>query len=141
MVHVSAGRLSCLWQVHECLPWLAACGSSMRLRLLTAGEGRTLACLRVHLAALQPACKKEQLRLNAMAAADVRLRPKLQKLCGVEIATFCFAVKPGNPSASCELSGWLLVTLSAIHATQQSSRLLSGASWQGFIFTGSLQHL
>lgn len=80
----------------------------MRRRLLRAGEGRTLACLRVHLAALQPACKKEQLRLNVMAAADVRLRPKLQKLCGVEIAAFCFDVKPGDPSASCELQ-WLLL--------------------------------
>lgn len=60
------------------------------------GEGRTLACLRVNRAALQPPCRKEELRLSIMAAADIRLRPKLQKLCGAEIAVFCHDIKPGR---------------------------------------------
>lgn len=60
------------------------------------GGGRIIACLRQNREKLQPACRREELRQSTTAAADIRLRPKLHKLCGVEIAVFCKDVKPGS---------------------------------------------
>ena len=63
-----------------------------------AGEGRVVACLRQHRPKLQAECRKEELQLSLLAASDVRLRPKLRKLCSEEMAVYCAGVKPGAPS-------------------------------------------
>lgn len=54
-----------------------------------------LDCLRKHRVDLSEDCRKEELKLNIIQARDVRLRPKLRKLCSQEIATHCSTVKPG----------------------------------------------
>lgn len=63
-----------------------------------AGEGRVLACLRQNRPKLQAECRKEELQLSLVAAGDVRLRPKLRKLCSEEITVYCTGVKPGAPA-------------------------------------------
>jgi len=60
------------------------------------GEGRTLACLRQNREKLQPDCRREELQLSLLAARDIRLRPKLKKLCSEEMTVFCAEVKPGR---------------------------------------------
>ena len=55
-------------------------------------------CLRAHRETLSEACRTEELKLNIVQARDMRLRPKLRKLCAQEIATHCSTVKPGAPS-------------------------------------------
>ncbi|GAB4823102.1 hypothetical protein N2152v2_010148 [Parachlorella kessleri] len=60
------------------------------------GEGRVHACLRERLEELSPDCRREQLKLMVLQARDVRLRPKLQRLCSEELAVFCKGVAPGR---------------------------------------------
>lgn len=45
---------------------------------------------------LDPKCQEEELRISELQARDVRLRPKLMKLCGEEMVEFCDGVKPGG---------------------------------------------
>ena len=54
-----------------------------------------LECLRRHRDELSPGCRFEELHLNIIQARDVRLRPKLRKICAHEMATHCKDVKPG----------------------------------------------
>ena len=61
-------------------------------------------CLRSHREDLSPACRAEELHLNIVQARDVRLRPKLRKICAHEVTTHCKDVKPGvlpDPSSPC----------------------------------------
>ena len=44
---------------------------------------------------LTEGCRQEELKLNIIQSRDIRLRPKLNKLCSEEIAIFCKDVKPG----------------------------------------------
>ncbi|KAK9820440.1 hypothetical protein WJX72_010380 [[Myrmecia] bisecta] len=60
------------------------------------GEGRVHECLRAQREALSEACRKEELKLNIIQSRDIRLRPKLNKLCSEEIAVYCKEVKPGK---------------------------------------------
>ena len=62
-----------------------------------AGEGRVHQCLRDHMDQLTEGCRQEELKLNIIQSRDIRLRPKLNKLCSEEIAIFCKDVKPGAP--------------------------------------------
>ena len=54
-------------------------------------------CLRDHMDQLTEGCRQEELKLNIIQSRDIRLRPKLNKLCSEEIAIFCKDVKPGAP--------------------------------------------
>lgn len=45
---------------------------------------------------LQQQCRKEELRISQIQSRDVRLRPKLMKLCSEEMLLFCDVVKPGG---------------------------------------------
>jgi golgi apparatus protein 1 len=38
----------------------------------------------------------EELKLSQLQAQDVRLRPRLMKLCGEEMVVFCKGIKPGS---------------------------------------------
>lgn len=60
------------------------------------GDGRVLDCLRNNRANLNERCRKEELRLSQLQAKDVRLRPRLMKLCGEEMVVFCKDIKPGS---------------------------------------------
>ena len=60
-----------------------------------AGEGRVHSCLREKLDQLTEGCRREELKLNIIQSRDIRLRPKLNKLCSEEIAVMCKDVKPG----------------------------------------------
>ena len=61
-----------------------------------AGEGRVHSCLREKLDQLTEGCRREELKLNIIQSRDIRLRPKLNKLCSEEIAVMCKDVKPGT---------------------------------------------
>ncbi len=71
-------------------------------------------CLRAHREDLSTACRAEELHLNIVQARDVRLRPKLRKICAHEVTTHCKDVKPGlhapsTPAATrhaAVLAGW-----------------------------------
>ena len=54
-------------------------------------------CLRDKLDQLTEGCRREELKLNIIQSRDIRLRPKLNKLCSEEIAVLCKDVKPGTP--------------------------------------------
>lgn len=41
-------------------------------------------------------CRKEEMKLNILQSQDVRLRPKLNKLCSEEIVIYCKDTKPGG---------------------------------------------
>ena len=45
---------------------------------------------------LNKACRKEELRMSEVQARDVRLRPKLMKLCSEEMLLFCDGMKQGG---------------------------------------------
>ncbi|KAK9816541.1 hypothetical protein WJX72_001742 [[Myrmecia] bisecta] len=60
------------------------------------GEGRVHECLRAQRGALSEACRKEEVKLNIIQSRDIRLRPKLNKLCSGEIAVYCKEVKRGK---------------------------------------------
>lgn len=64
--------------------------------ITAAGEGRVHQCLREHMGQLTEACRQEELKLNIIQSRDIRLRPKLAKLCSEEIAIFCKDVQPGK---------------------------------------------
>jgi Golgi apparatus protein 1 len=53
------------------------------------GEGRVHQCLRMHRDELSPKCKQEEMKLAAIEYRDIRLRPKLNKLCSEEKAVYC----------------------------------------------------
>lgn len=55
-------------------------------------------CLRDHMDQLTEGCRQEELKLNIIQSRDIRLRPKLNKLCSEEIAIFCKEVQPGEAS-------------------------------------------
>lgn len=60
------------------------------------GEGRVHQCLRMHRDELSPKCKQEEMKLAAIEYRDIRLRPKLNKLCSEEKAVYCKDTKPGK---------------------------------------------
>lgn len=45
---------------------------------------------------LSPPCRGEEQLLSQIQGSDVRLRPKLMKLCGQEMVLFCSDTKPGG---------------------------------------------
>jgi len=61
-----------------------------------AGEGRVHQCLRERMDQLTEPCRQEELKLNIIQSRDIRLRPRLAKLCSEEIAVFCKDVPPGG---------------------------------------------
>ena len=61
-----------------------------------AGQGRVHACLWDNKDKLTEECRREELKLKIIQSRDIRLRPKLHKLCSEEIAVFCKDVKPGD---------------------------------------------
>jgi hypothetical protein len=56
---------------------------------LLAGEGRVHQCLRFNRERISDRCRKEEMKLAALEYRDIRLRPKLNKLCSEEKAVFC----------------------------------------------------
>ena len=63
-------------------------------------------CLREHREDLSDACRKEELHLNIIQARDVRLRPKLRKICAHEMAAHCKDVPRGarSPWSGCMIA-------------------------------------
>lgn len=57
-------------------------------------------CLRDKMDKLSEGCRQEELKLNIIQSRDVRLRPKLNKLCAEEIVVFCKDIQPGTRSSS-----------------------------------------
>ena len=45
---------------------------------------------------LSEGCRTEELKLNIIQSRDIRLRPKLNKLCSEEIVVFCKDIQPGE---------------------------------------------
>lgn len=64
------------------------------------GEGRVLDCLRDNREQLTEACRNEELKLNIIQARDVRLLPKLRKICSEEMVVFCKDTKAGVDGVS-----------------------------------------
>ncbi|KAI8477290.1 MAG: hypothetical protein J3K34DRAFT_398918 [Monoraphidium minutum] len=60
------------------------------------GEGRVHACLRHQINFISESCRAEENKLAALEYRDIRLKPKLAKLCSEERAVFCANVKPGK---------------------------------------------
>ncbi|GLI60743.1 hypothetical protein VaNZ11_002971 [Volvox africanus] len=60
------------------------------------GEGRVHQCLRYNKEKLSEQCRNEEMKLAALEYRDIRLRPKLNKLCSEEKAVYCKDVKPGK---------------------------------------------
>lgn len=60
------------------------------------GEGRVHSCLRFHKAFISERCAAEENKLAAVEFRDIRLRPKLAKVCSEERAVYCKDVKPGK---------------------------------------------
>lgn len=60
------------------------------------GEGRVHTCLRFNLKFLTERCAAEENKLAAVEFKDIRLRPKLAKVCSEERAVYCKDVKPGK---------------------------------------------
>eukprot|EP00798_Chlamydomonas_sp_ICE-L_P019058 gene19058-25661_t len=56
------------------------------------GEGRVHTCLRFNKDRIGPRCLKEENKLATIEYQDIRLRPKLQKLCSEEKAVYCKGV-------------------------------------------------
>ena len=46
-------------------------------------------CLRFNRERISDRCRKEEMKLAALEYRDIRLRPKLNKLCSEEKAVFC----------------------------------------------------
>lgn len=65
------------------------------LLLLLPGEGRVHQCLRFHRSYISEACKNEEMKLAAVEYRDVRLRPKLNKICSEERAVYCKVCEEG----------------------------------------------
>eukprot|EP00798_Chlamydomonas_sp_ICE-L_P000438 gene438-1836_t len=61
-----------------------------------AREGRVHTCLRFNRDKISPRCLKEENKLAAIEYSDIRLRPKLNKLCSEEKAVFCKDAKSGR---------------------------------------------
>ena len=59
------------------------------------------ACLWDNKDKLTEDCRREELKLKIIQSRDIRLRPKLNKLCSEEIAVFCKDVKPGDAQHGC----------------------------------------
>ena len=57
------------------------------------------ACLREKLDQLRDGCRREELKLNIIQSRDIRLRPKLNKLCSEEITGLCKDVPAGGRPA------------------------------------------
>jgi len=53
------------------------------------GEGRVHSCLRFHKAFISERCAAEENKLAAVEFRDIRLRPKLAKVCSEERAVYC----------------------------------------------------
>ncbi len=47
------------------------------------------ACLRYNRAKISPRCAAEEAKLQAIEYRDIRLRPRLNKLCSEEKAVYC----------------------------------------------------
>jgi len=60
------------------------------------GEGRVHTCLRFNKDKISEKCRKQEMKLAAVEYKDIRLRPKLNKLCSEEKAVFCKEVQPGR---------------------------------------------
>ena len=58
--------------------------------------GDVLKCLRTHRDTLDPACRREEVRLSALQSRDARLFPSLAAACGAEMNTHCAGVAPGR---------------------------------------------
>lgn len=54
-----------------------------------AGEGRVHTCLRFNLKFLSERCAAEENKLSAVEFRDIRLRPKLAKVCSEERVVYC----------------------------------------------------
>ncbi|GAX77303.1 hypothetical protein CEUSTIGMA_g4749.t1 [Chlamydomonas eustigma] len=60
------------------------------------GEGRVHTCLRFNKDKISERCRNEEMKLAALEYRDIRLRPKLNKMCSEEKAVYCKDVKPGK---------------------------------------------
>ncbi|MEW5310424.1 MAG: hypothetical protein WDW38_002223 [Sanguina aurantia] len=60
------------------------------------GEGRVHQCLRFNRDKISEKCRNEEMKLAAIEYRDIRLRPKLNKLCSEEKAVYCKDAKPGK---------------------------------------------
>lgn len=65
------------------------------------GEGRVHTCLRFNKEKISEKCRNLEMKLAAAEYRDIRLRPKLNKLCGEEKAVYC---KVGGDE--CPGQGW-----------------------------------
>eukprot|EP00879_Flechtneria_rotunda_P000602 GHRR01000712.1.p1 GENE.GHRR01000712.1~~GHRR01000712.1.p1 ORF type:complete len:883 (+),score=207.41 GHRR01000712.1:2504-5152(+) len=60
------------------------------------GDGRVHSCLRHNIKFISDKCAKEENKLAALQYRDIRLRPKLAKVCSEERAVYCKDIKPGK---------------------------------------------
>jgi len=60
------------------------------------GEGRVHHCLRIKRDIISDRCREEEMKLQAIEYKDIRLRPKLAKVCSEERSVYCKDVKPGR---------------------------------------------
>eukprot|EP00892_Ulva_mutabilis_P008395 jgi/Ulvmu1/5928/UM026_0050.1 len=60
------------------------------------GEGAMLECLRQNRKHLSTKCRMEEMRISQLQARDVRLRPKIMKVCAEEMVLFCDKISPGG---------------------------------------------
>lgn len=90
---------------------LAVVGSDCSLTLLRylqmsiAGQGRVHQCLRFNRNKISDRCRDEEMKLAAVEYRDIRLRPKLNKLCSEERAVYC-KVGNGLPWESSKVIPW-----------------------------------
>jgi hypothetical protein len=53
-------------------------------------------CLRFHRQFISERCREEEMKLQAVEYKDIRLRPKLAKVCSEERAVFCRVRRQGG---------------------------------------------
>ena len=94
--------------------------------LYPAGDGRVHTCLRFNRDKISDRCAKEENKLAAIEYRDIRLRPKLNKLCSEEKAVYCSVGGAGAPCvlvaphrrALCASGAPIIATLHRIEAVQ-----------------------
>jgi hypothetical protein len=71
------------------------------------GEGRVHHCLRVKRDLISDRCREEEMKLQAIEYKDIRLRPKLAKVCSEERSVYC-KVRVRRRSYACLRGFWCM---------------------------------
>ena len=101
------------------------------------------ACLRDKLDQLRDGCRREELKLNIIQSRDIRLRPKLNKLCSEEIAVLCKDVQPG--ALPCKLYVYVSLFRTSVvtqgnHHQHEAAAFFSVAAYNLAQAAAGLQH-